>query len=127
MSSQSSLYKEVLELKTTLEVLESERRNLLQHFNIQEDNYAATFKSYVEKLGSLLKEQENQIEDLSREKSRLESRVSLLEAKLWSEDFPASSQSSQWMNENKLNSLFFGVIINVSYYLPFPSILFLSK
>ena len=95
MSSQSSLYKEVLELKTTLEVLESEKRNLLQHFNIQEDNYAATFKSYVEKLGSLLKEQENQVEDLSRQKSRLESRVSLLEAKLWREDFPASSQSSQ--------------------------------
>lgn len=95
MSSQSSLYKEVLELKTTLQVLESERRNLLQHFNNQEDNYAVTFKFYVEKLGSLLKEQENQIEDLSREKSRLESRVSLLEPKLWSEDFPASSQSSQ--------------------------------
>ena len=66
-SSQSSLRQEM-----SLELLEFERRNLLQHFKIEKDNYAATFKSYAEKVGLLLTEQEYQIEELSREKSRLE-------------------------------------------------------
>lgn len=102
MSSQSSLRQETFELKATLELLEVERRSLLEHFKIQEDNYAATFKAYVEKLGLLLKEQENQIDELSKEKSRLEARISFLEASLAGEDFSApqsqyfsASQSSE--------------------------------
>ena len=75
MSSQSSLRQEMSELKVSLELLQFERRNLLEHFKIQEDNYAVTFKSYAEKVGLLLTEQEYQIEELSREKSRLEARL----------------------------------------------------
>ena len=40
-----------MDLKKTLQQLEMERRNLLDHFKIQEDSYAATFKTYTEKGG----------------------------------------------------------------------------
>ena len=49
MSFQSSLRQEMSELKISLELLEFERRNLLEHFKIQEDYYAVTFKYYAEK------------------------------------------------------------------------------
>ena len=49
-----------------------ERKNLLQHFKIQEDNFEATFNSYTGKVELLLKEKENKIEELLKEKARLE-------------------------------------------------------
>lgn len=45
-----SLKAEIASLKESLIQLEAERRNLIQHFQIQEDNYAATFKAYTEKV-----------------------------------------------------------------------------
>lgn len=68
----SSLKEEILSLKVTLTQLEIERRNLIQHFQIQEDNYAATFKLFTEKIELLLKQNEDKIEELLKEKCRLE-------------------------------------------------------
>ena len=45
-----------------------ERRILLDHFKIQENNYAATFKNYTEQVDLLIKQQEDLIEELLRTK-----------------------------------------------------------
>ena len=70
-----SLKTEIASLKESLIQLEAERRNLIQHFQIQEDNYAATFKAYTEKVECMIKLQENKIEDLLKEKCRLEATI----------------------------------------------------
>ena len=51
----NTLKEEISQLKETLKQLEEERRNLIKHFQIQEDNYAATFKLFVEKVDLLIK------------------------------------------------------------------------
>ena len=71
----STLKDEILSLKASLNQLEVERRNLIQHFQIQEDNYAATFKQFVEEVELLLKEQEEQIDKLLRQRCDLEDRI----------------------------------------------------
>lgn len=71
----SSLKEEISNLKETLNQLEEERRNLIKHFQIQEDNYSATFKLYVEKVNLLIKEQEDQIDKLLRQKCDLEAKI----------------------------------------------------
>ena len=71
----STLKDEILSLKASLNQLEVERRNLIQHFQVQEDNYATTFKQFVEKVELLLKEQEEQIDKLLRQKCDLEARI----------------------------------------------------
>ena len=63
----STLKDKILSLKASLNQLEVERRNLIQHFQVQEDNYAATFKQFVEKVELLSKEQEEQIDKLLRQ------------------------------------------------------------
>ena len=60
-----------MNLKKTLQQLEMERRNLLDHFKIQ-DNYAATFKTYTEKLELLIKQQDDKIEHLLKEILKLQ-------------------------------------------------------
>lgn len=72
MSLYKDLKDEIWNLKESLKQLELERRNLVQHLNIQEDNYAATFKTYVEKAELLIKKQEDKIDELLREQTRLE-------------------------------------------------------
>ena len=62
---------EILSLKASLNQLEVERRNLIQHFQVQEDNYAATFKQFVEKVELLLKEQKEQIYTERKKKRRV--------------------------------------------------------
>ena len=52
----SSLREEISNLTMTSSQLEEERRNLLKHFQIQEENYAATFKNYENKADLLLKQ-----------------------------------------------------------------------
>ena len=49
-----------------------ERRNLLDHFKIQEDSYAATFKTYTEKVELLIKQQDDKIEHLLKEILKLQ-------------------------------------------------------
>ena len=71
----SALKEEIKNLKETLRQLEMERQNLLDHFKIQEDNYAAIFKKYTEKVELLIKQQEDQIEELLKEKCVLEAVV----------------------------------------------------
>lgn len=85
----SSLKEEISNLKETLNQLEEERRNLIKHFQIQEDNYSATFKLYVEKVNLLIKEQEDQIDKLLREKC-------LLEAKILGESEEAAVLQYRW-------------------------------
>ena len=46
---------EDMSLKENLQRLEMERRSLLDHFKVQEDNYAVTFKMYFEKVELLIK------------------------------------------------------------------------
>ena len=60
----SSLREEISNLTITLSQLEEERRNLLKHFQIQEENYAVTFKNYENKVDLLLKQKEEQVEKL---------------------------------------------------------------
>lgn len=74
-SKSISLKEEISNLKESLNQLEVERRNLLQHFQIQEDNYASTFKAYSEKVELLLKQQENKIDELLKERCRLEATI----------------------------------------------------
>ena len=71
----SSLKEEVMNLKETLRQLEMERRNLLDHFKIQEDNYAVTFQKYNEKVELLIKQHEVEIDKLLKEKAILEAVV----------------------------------------------------
>lgn len=71
----SSLKAEISSLKESLSQLETERRNLIRHFKIQEDNYAATFKEYTEKIELLIKQQEDKIEELLKGKCRLEAKI----------------------------------------------------
>ena len=49
-----------------------ERRNLLDHFKIQEDNYTATFKMYSEKVELLIKQQADEIEEYLKELLKLQ-------------------------------------------------------
>lgn len=71
----TTLREEIESWKVSLDQLEVERRNLLQHLKIQEDNYSVVFKSYVEKVELLLKHKDNKIEELMAEKSKLEAFV----------------------------------------------------
>ena len=71
----STLKDEILSLKESLKQLELERRNLIQHLQIQEDNYLATFRQFVEKIEQLIKQQEEQIDTLLRQKCDLEARI----------------------------------------------------
>ena len=71
----STIKEEISQLKETLKQLEEERRNLIKHFQIQEDNYAATFKLFVEKVDLLIKEQEDKIDKLLRVKCDLEAKI----------------------------------------------------
>lgn len=71
MSSMKDL-EEVMDLKKTLQQLEMERRNLLDHLKIQEDNYAATFKTFTEKVELLIKQQADEIEKHLREILKLQ-------------------------------------------------------
>ena len=68
----SSLHEEISSLTITLSQLEEERKNLLKHFQIQEENYAATFKNYENKVDLLLKQEEEQVEKLFKEMCFLE-------------------------------------------------------
>ena len=61
-----------MDLKKTLQQLEMERRNILDHFKIQEDNYAATFKTFTEKVELLVKQQEEEIEKLLKKILKLQ-------------------------------------------------------
>ena len=63
---------EVMSLKGNLQRLEMERRNLLDHFKVQEDNYAATFKMYSEKVELLIKQQADEIEKHLKELLKLQ-------------------------------------------------------
>ena len=54
-----TLKEEFLSLKDSLEQLELGRRNVIQHLQVQEDNYAATFIQFVEKVEQLIIVQEN--------------------------------------------------------------------
>ena len=67
----SSLREEISNLTITLSQLEEERRNLLKHFQIQEEN----FKNYENKVDLLLKQKEEQIEQLFKEKCLLEAKL----------------------------------------------------
>ena len=49
-----------------------ERRNLLDHFKVQEENYAGTFKMYSEKVELLIKQQADQIEKHLKELLKLQ-------------------------------------------------------
>lgn len=71
----SALKEEIMSIKVTLQQLELERKNLLDHFRIQEDNYVVTFKEYSEKVELLIKQQENKIEELLKDKCRLEATI----------------------------------------------------
>ena len=51
-----------MSLKENLQRLEMKRRNLLDHFKVQEDSSAATFKIYSEKMDLLIKQQADEIE-----------------------------------------------------------------
>ena len=64
----SSLREEISNLTITLSQLEEERRKLLKQFQIQEDNYAATFKNYENKVDLLLKQKEKQAEKILKRK-----------------------------------------------------------
>lgn len=74
-TNMDSLKAEIASLKESLMQLEAERRNLIQHFQIQEDNYAATFKAYTEKVECMIKLQADKIDDLLKEKCRLEATI----------------------------------------------------
>ena len=63
---------EVMSIKENLQRLEMERRNLLDHFKIQEDNYAATFKMYSEKVELLIMKQADIIEKHLKELLKLQ-------------------------------------------------------
>lgn len=71
----SSLREEIQNCKASLDQLEIERRNLIQHFQIQEDNYTAMFKSYHENVERLLKQKDDIIAELQKEKNKLEAFV----------------------------------------------------
>lgn len=71
----SNLREEIFNLKESLDQLQQERQNLLQHFQIQEINYAATFKLYEEKVDLLLKQKEEKIEELLKQKCLLEAKI----------------------------------------------------
>ena len=71
----SSLCEEISNLTITLSQLEEERRNLLKHFQIQEENYAFTFKNYENKVDLLLKQKEEQVEKICKEKCLLEGKL----------------------------------------------------
>ena len=71
----STLKDKILSLKESLKQLELERRNLIQHLQIQEDNYLATFRQFVEKIEQLIKQQEEQIDTHLRQKCDLEARI----------------------------------------------------
>ena len=49
-----------------------ERRNPLGHFQIQEDNYAATLKTYTEMMELLIKQQADEIEKLLKKMLKLQ-------------------------------------------------------
>ena len=62
----STLKEEILSLKESLKQLELGRRNVIQHLQVHEDNYAATFRQFVEKVEQLLiVVQEGQIDKLA--------------------------------------------------------------
>ena len=50
----STLKEEILSLKESLKQLELGRRNVIQHLQVHEDNYAATFRQFVEKVEQLI-------------------------------------------------------------------------
>ena len=50
----SSLKEEILSLRESLKQLELGRRNLSQHLQVDENNYLATFRQFVEKVSNLL-------------------------------------------------------------------------
>ena len=98
--SKMSLEQEILGLKTTLELLEEEKNNLIKHFEsqikeklsalktlleceeqekdlvcqlkIQEENYFVAVKEYKEKMQKWLHQKDKKIEALQRENSLLE-------------------------------------------------------
>ena len=71
----SNFRDEIFNLKQTLYQLQQERQNLLQHFQIQENNYAATFKLYEGKVDLLLKQKDEKIEDLLKQKYLFEAKI----------------------------------------------------
>ena len=57
----STLKEEILSLIESLKQLELGRRNLIQHLQIHEDDYAATLRQFVERVERRIIVQEEQI------------------------------------------------------------------
>ena len=68
----ASLREEISDIKITLSQIEEKCKNLLKHLQIQEENYSVTLKNYENKLDQLLKQKNEEIDKLLREKCRLE-------------------------------------------------------
>ena len=75
----STIREEVLSLRRSLKQLELGRRNVIQHLQNHEDNFLATFRQFLEKVGQLIIVQEEQIGKLARQKYDLEARILGLE------------------------------------------------
>ena len=72
----STLKEEILSLKESLKQLELGRRNVIQHLQVHVDNYAATFRQFVEKVEQLIiVVQEEQNNKLASHNCDLEARI----------------------------------------------------
>ena len=69
-----TLKEEILSLKETFKQLELESI-LFQHLQIQEDYYLITFRPFIIKIEQMIKQQEEQIDTLLRQKCYLEARI----------------------------------------------------
>ena len=67
---------EILSLKESFKQLELERRNLMHHLQVHVDNYATTFRQFVETVEQV---QEEQIDKLARQNCDLEARILCLD------------------------------------------------
>lgn len=71
----STIKEQIADLTITLNQISEERKNLIKHLLIQEENYDVHFKNYENKVDTLLKEKDEEIDKLLREKCLLEARI----------------------------------------------------